>query len=39
MRHLLSVFGRFFAVGLAVQVQYQAATVIWLLGGVLEPII
>jgi ABC-2 type transport system permease protein len=39
MRHLLNVFGMELRISLAAMVQYQASTFIWLIGGVLEPLI
>jgi len=39
MRSLLRIFRLYFETSLAVQLQYPAATVIWLIGGVLEPVI
>jgi ABC-2 type transport system permease protein len=39
LRHISSVFRAYFGISVAVQVQYQAATFIWLIGSVLEPLI
>lgn len=39
MRHLLNVFFMELRISLASMVQYQASTFIWLIGGVLEPLI
>lgn len=39
LRHVSTVFRAYFGISVAIQVQYQAATFIWLIGSVLEPLI